>query len=310
MKANNYKYFFTLAVFLLGFSVAKSQELNAKVTVISTRVSTKVDKKIFTTLQNQLTNLINNRKWTEEAFNQNEKIQCNFIVNINSELEDNVYSAALTVQASRPVYNSTYQSPLVNWQDNEVAFKYVEFQPVEFNENRIAGTDGLSSNLIANIAYYIQIILGMDYDSFSPNAGEPFYKKALMIVNNAPSGRNITGWTQFDGQRNKWWLAENLTSNKYGLIHDATYQYYRNVMDIFYENENDARVNMINVLNLLNTFNTNNQNSMVLQFWMQSKSNEIIQMLKNATPDLKTRAREILRKIDITNAAKYTEQLK
>ncbi len=295
-------FFLTVAAF--------SQEINAKVTVLSNRISTQVDKRIFNTLQNQLTNLINNRKWTEQNFKNNERIEVNFILNLDRQIEPNIYGASLTIQAARPVYNTSYNSPLVNWQDNDVTFRYVEFQPVEYNDNRISGNDALASNLTAVFAFYINIILGMDFDSFAPASGDPYYKKALFIVNNAPQGRNIAGWTQFDGLRNRWWLSENLTNSRNTLFHDAVYQFYRKSLDTFYENEKTARQEMLGAVNTLFTFNSSFPNTMVMQFFMQSKSDELIQIFKKATPDEKSRVVELLQKIDVTNASKYKEQLK
>jgi len=302
-----------ILVFIVAFFpaiISYSQEITAKVSIITSRISSSVDKRIFTTLQNQLTNLINNRKWTEDNFKQNEKIECNFILNLDRVVDQSIYGASLTIQAARPVYNTNYNSPLVNWQDNDVTFKYIEFQPVEYNENRISGTDALKTNLTAIFAYYINIILGLDYDSFSPSGGDKYFKRALFIVNNAPQARDVSGWSQFDGQRNRWWLAENFTNTKYTLFHDAIYQFYRSSLDKYYENEPEAREQMLNVINTLNTFNTSNQNTMMLQFFMQSKSDELVQVFKRGTPDQKSRALEILQKIDITNANKYAGQLK
>lgn len=295
---------------IVFYSFARSQEINAKVSIITSRISTSVDKRIFVTLQNQLTNLINNRKWTEDNFKTNEKIECNFVLNLDGEVEQSIYRATLTIQAARPVFNTNYNSPLVNWQDNDVVFRYIEFQPVEYNENRISGTNELNTNLTAVFAYYINIILGLDYDSFSPSGGDPFFKKALFIVNNAPQGRNISGWSQFDGQRNRWWLSENFTNTRYKLFHDAIYQFYRTSLDQFYDNEKEAREEMLNVVNALYTYNTSNPNTMMLQFFMQSKSDELIYIFKRGTPDQKKRASEMLQKIDITNANKYIDQLK
>jgi hypothetical protein len=288
----------------------KAQELNAKVTIITTRITTQVDRRIFNTLQTQLINLLNNRKWTEDNFKQQEKIECNFILNLDKQVETNVFSASLIIQAARPVFNTSYNSPIINWQDNDVVFRYVEFQPVEFNESRLSGTDALNINLPAIFAFYANLIVGLDYDSYSIKGGDPYFKKALFIVNNAPSSRNVSGWSQFDGLRNRFWLAENLMNNRFTLIHDAIYQYYRNSLDYFYEDEQRAREEMMNVLNLLNSFNTSNQNTAILQFFMQSKSNEIIEIFKRATPDQKQRAVAILEKIDVTNAKRYREALK
>jgi hypothetical protein len=280
------------------------------VTIITTRITTQVDRRIFNTLQTQLINLLNNRKWTEDNFKQQEKIECNFILNLDKQVETNVFSASLIIQAARPVFNTSYNSPIINWQDNDVVFRYVEFQPVEFNESRLSGTDALNINLPAIFAFYANLIVGLDYDSYSIKGGDPYFKKALFIVNNAPSSRNVSGWSQFDGLRNRFWLAENLMNNRFTLIHDAIYQYYRNSLDYFYEDEQRAREEMMNVLNLLNSFNTSNQNTAILQFFMQSKSNEIIEIFKRATPDQKQRAVAILEKIDVTNAKRYREALK
>src|SRR5438552_3414107 len=183
---------------------SKAQELQAKVTVLSQQIGTNVNKNIFTTLQTQLTNLINNRKWTGDVFQPQEKIQCNFLLNLQSVVDDNTYKASLTIQAARPIYNSTYQSQLVNFQDADVTFKYIEYQPVEFNENRVGGTDPLAGNLTAVIAYYVYLILGLDYDSFKLKAGAEYFQRAENIVTNAPEERNISGWKSFDGTRNRY----------------------------------------------------------------------------------------------------------
>lgn len=302
--------FFTAVVFMVMNLPAGAQEITAKVTILSNRISTQVDKRIFNTLQNQLVNLINNRKWTDQNFKTNERIEVNFIINMDRQVEANVYGASLTVQAARPVYNTSYKSPLVNWQDNDVVFKYVEFQPVEYNENRISGNDPLASNLIAVMAFYINIILGMDYDSFAPSAGDPYYKKALFIVNNAPQGRNIAGWTQFDGLRNRWWLSENFVNSRYTLFRDGVYQFYRKSLDFFYEDEKQARTEMMNTINTFFTFNATYPNTMMMQFFMQGKSDEFVQIFKNSPGDEKSRVSELLQKIDLTNAAKYRDQLK
>lgn len=288
-------------------SAANSQELQARLTVLSSRISTQVNKNVFQTLQTALNNFINNRKWTGDVFQPSEKIQCNFLLNIDQDLGNNLYKAKLTVQAARPVYNTTYDSPLINFLDDDVIFRYQEFQPIEFNENRVQGTDPVAANLPAVLAYYVNIILGFDYGSFSLRGGDPFFKKAWNIVNNAPESRDITGWKSFDGLRNRYWLAENLNNNRFALMHDALYAYYRTGLDMFYQNEEDGRSGIINCLNSLNTLNTENPNSMILQFFFQGKSSELVKVFSKANNDIKTRARDILTKIDITNTAVYKE---
>ncbi len=287
-----------------------AQEIQAKFTVMAGRVNTTVDKKIFQTLQTQLTNFVNNRKWTGEVFQTNEKIECSFLLNIDKIIETNVYSASLTIQAARPIYNSSYQSALINFQDAEVAFKYVEYQPVEFNETRVQGTDALASNLTATVAYYVYIMLGLDYDSFTAKGGDAYFQKAQNIVNNAPESRNISGWKAFDGRRNRYWLAENLMNTRYNIVHDIIYGYYRSGLDHMYENEQTARTQMLDALNQLQAMNLENPNTMIVQFFMQGKSQELMKIFKKATPQEKVRAIEILQKLDVTNAAAYKQEIK
>jgi len=294
----------------LSCSLLHAQELQAKISVNASRVGSQVDKKVFQTLQNALNTFLNNRKWTNDVFQTNEKIVCNFLLNISEAKGDNIYNASLTVQAARPVFNSGYDSPLVNFIDDAVLFRYVEFQPVEFNENRVSGTDPLVSNLTAVFAYYVNIILGMDFDSFSLRGGDPYFQKAQTIVNNAPDSRDIVGWRNFDGQRNRYWLVDNLTNSKYTLLHDALYSYYRLGLDNMYENETEARAAVINTLNFLNNINTETPNTMGLAFFFQGKTRELVGVFKKTNPDEKSRALELLSKLDISNSNFYKQELR
>jgi hypothetical protein len=298
-----------VALLLAAIIDARAQELQGKITVIAQRVSTQTDKKIFQTLQTALNNFIFNRKWTKEDFKPNERIRCNFLLNIEAGIDQNTYRAGLTVQAARPIYNSSYESPLVNFIDENIAFKYIEYQAVEFNENRVSGSDPMISNLSAVLAYYVYIIIGMDYDSFSLRGGDPYFQKALNIMTNAPEGRDITGWKAFDGLRNRYWLAENLTNSRYTFFHEAIYNYYRLGFDNYYENEPVGRTAILNSLGFLNNVNNENPNTMFLQFFFQGKSNELIQVFKKGQPEEKIRASELLQKLDISNAANYRQEL-
>lgn len=301
------KIIFPLILVLAFFQFTSAQELQAKFTIIANKVGTQVDKKIFQTLQTGITNFLNNRKWTNDTYQPQEKIKCNFLLTIEEYAGNNVFKGSLTVQAARPVYNTNYESPIINFQDPSIQFKYVEFQPIEFNENRIQGSDPLAANLTAVLAYYVNIILGMDYDSFSPRGGDPFFQKAQYIVNNAPEGSDINGWKAFEGLRNRFKLAEGFTDSRFNLMHDAIYAYYRSGFDKFYENETEGRNGILGALSYLNTINTENPNSMVLQFFFQGKSNELVKIFSKAEPEMKTRARNFLVKLDLTNASAYKE---
>lgn len=304
------KFFFNILLFFVTFNTVRSQELNARITVVSNRVGSTVDKKVFTNLETALNNFVNNRKWTPDNFTTDEKIDCNILLNLEQTGDANVYKANLTIQSARPVFNSTYISPIINFQDDNVIFKYVQFQQLEFNENRVSGTDALESNLTAVIAYYVDLILGIDYDSFSLKGGDLFFQKAQNIINNAPEGRNIVGWKSFDGVRTRYWLIENLLNSRYNIIHDAYYNYYRVGMDQMYENESIARSQLLNVLSLLNNYNIENPNTMILQFFFQGKTQELIQIFSKASPQDKLKAVEFLQKLDVSNANKYKDALK
>ncbi|MBL7759671.1 MAG: DUF4835 family protein [Sediminibacterium sp.] len=304
----NKRFLFFLLFSVMGFAV-QAQELKAKVTVLANRVNSTVDKKIFTTLQSQLNNLMNNRKWTPDVFGQQEKMECSFILNIESIVEPNLYKASLTIQAARPVYNASYQAALVNFIDPDVTFRYIEFQPVEFNENRVQGTEAGAANLTAVFAYYAYMLIGLDYDSFSPKSGDPFFRKAQHIVNNAPEGRNISGWKVFDGLRNRYWLNENLINSRYNPIHDVIYSYYRSGLDKLVENETEARINLLQTLEKLQTFNKENPNTMILQFFMQGKVQELIGIFKKGSPMEKDKAVALLSVLDVVNANRYKQEL-
>ena len=296
-----------VVAFMICAIIGQGQEIQARSTVVAVKVSTQIDKKVFQTLQTALTNFLNTRRWTSDVFKPNERIQCNFLLNIDQDLGNNVYRGKLTVQAARPVYNTTYDSPIMNFIDDNIVFRYVEFQPVEFNENRVQGNDPLVANITAVLAYYVNIILGLDYNSFSLRGGDAYFQKAWNIVNNAPENKDISGWKSFESLRNRYWLAENLNNNRFALIHDALYSYYRSGMDIFFENEDAGRNGILNCLNFLNTINIENPNSMVLQFFFQGKSKELVKVFSKATADQKARAKELLSKLDITNGAAYKE---
>ena len=303
------KFFILFSFTWLVLAGARAQELQATVTVLANRVPNTIDHKIFRTLQTALTTFINTRKWTTETFQTVERIPCNFLLNISQSLDNSEYQASLTVQAARPVFNSSYTSPLINMIDENVLFRYVEYQSLDFNETRVQGSEPFAANLTATVAYYVYAILGLHFDSFSLRGGDAYFQKAENIVNNAPEGANIVGWKAFDGVRNRYWMMENLTNTKYTLMHDAFYNYYRQGLDQMYDKEQDARAGILNALNQMNTVNSETPNIMILQLFFQGKGNEISKIFKNGTPDEKNRALDLLTKLDITNINRYKQDL-
>ena len=302
---------FLFFLLFVGYSThLNAQELRARVNVNSSRIGPNVDKKTFQNLQTALLNFVNNRKWSKDNFSNAEKIDCSFLLNLESTGDANVYKGTLTIQSARPVFNSSYASPIINYKDNDVVFKYIDFQQLDFNESRVSGSDPAASNLTAVFAYWINIILGFDYDSFSPKAGNPYFLKAQNIVNNAPEGRGFTGWKSFDGTRNRYWLVENMLNSRYNIIHDVIYKYYRKGMDQLYDNEANGRKEILNALELLSLFDGDNPNTMIEQFFFQGKTQELIKVFSKATPGDKTKALALLERLDVTSAGLYKEQLR
>lgn len=303
---------YKIAIFILSLlfiSGLEAQELKARVTVNYSRVGNSVSKNTFQTLQTSLNTFLNNRKWTTDKYDQNERIECNFLLSLESTDELNVYKASLIVQSARPVFNSTYYSPIMNFKDDNIIFKYQEFQQLEFNENRVAGSDALTSNLTAIFAYYANVVIGLDAASFASHSGEAFFQKAQNIVNNAPDGSGITGWKSFDGIRNRYWLAENFLNSRYSQMQDFYYTYYRLGLDNLYQDEAAARASILDIIQQLDKFNTENSNTMISQFFFQGKSNELIKLFSKALPQEKVKVKEMLMRLDISNASRYKAEL-
>jgi len=286
-----------------------SQELSATVAIQSNKVDNQVDPKVFIQLQTQLKDFLNQRKWSNDIFGNEEKIECSFYITIESVLSPNVYNAKLSVVSNRPVYNSNYTTPVLNMQDVNFTFKYQLSQPVEFNENKVQGTDPLEANLTATLAYYIYIILGLDYDSYELKGGTPYFTKALNVVYNAPEASGINGWKSYDGQRNRFIFIDNLTKSGMDKIHDVIYSYYREGLDQMSTNFETSRGTILNALMTMQEVQEANTNTMVVPILLQGKYAEISGIFGNADKAMKKQLIATLSVIDIANLNKYKEKL-
>ena len=304
-----FKHFILMVLVGLWSIQADAQELAATVNVQTNKIENQIDAKIFTQFQKQLKDFINQRKWTSDVFALEEKIDCSFYITIESIVSPGVYEAKLSVVANRPVYNANYTTPLLNMQDANFTFKYQLAQPMEFNENRVQGADPLEANLTAVIAYYINIIIGLDYDSFAPKAGMPYFNKALNIVYNAPEGSGISGWKSYDGQRNRYIFVDNLTKSGFDKLHEVIYAYNREGLDQMSEKPEIARASILNALMAMQEINEANVNSMVVPILMQGKFTEIVGIFENADKSMKKQLLNTLTNIDIANINRYKEKL-
>lgn len=299
---------FLISIFLLIGSTTwlSAQELKAKVTVMHTRVQG-VDAKVFQALEEGLNNFLNSRKWTDDQFANQEKIECSFLLNITkANKEGNLFDAVLTIQASRPVYNSDYNSPTVNFRDREVTFSFEQSQSIDFNENNIAGTNPLASNLTAIFAYYVYYILGLDYDSFSPDGGTSYFLKAQNIVNKAPENQKaIRGWASSENQKNRYWLVEQILNPRFKEFRTYWYTYHRLGLDMMAENPEESSKNIYEGISILSKLKKENSNLLLLDFYFSAKSNEWISLIQAAPEDNRPSYAKELMALDIPNAEKY-----
>ena len=303
------KLLFTIIMFSCAVHLLDAQELAASITIQSNKVDNQVDPKIFPQLQIQLKDFINQRKWSNDAYSSEEKIDCSFYITIESVVAPGVYDAKLSIVSNRPIHNASYSSSVLNMQDANFTFKYQLSQPIEFNENRIQGADPLESNLTATIAYYIYIILGLDYDSFAPKAGMPYFNKALNIIYNAPEGSGISGWKSYDGQRNRYILIDNLTKSGNDKVHDVIYSYYREGLDQLTEKPELAKSKILNALINLQDMNEGAVSGMLIPILMQAKFSEIVGIFSKSDKATRKQLLTTLSSLDIANINKYKEKL-
>jgi hypothetical protein len=289
---------------------SSAQDVNATVIVNASAISG-VDLGIFKTLQQSLANFINQRKWSNEEYASNEKIECNFQLTVTKKIvgAENAYDCKLSVQASRPIYGSNYNSTVLNIQDPEVGIRYVQFQPIDFNENRVSSSDALSSNLSAVMAYYVYMIIGLHQDSYKMRSGTAYYTKAQNIVNNAPEGSGITGW-KADGKTNRYWKIENLLNTRFIGFREEFYNYHRNGLDQMYNKQQQALNAISDCIGNLSIINTDNPNTAVISLYFSSKREEYLQMIPQFDASKREAAINLLSSMDVANATKYRALLK
>ena len=270
-----------LGLFLVGVaSWANAQmstvgELNARITINSDKVQGS-DKQVFTTLQEALMEFVNNRRWTDATFGINERIDCSFTIIIN-EQTDNSFTGEIQVQASRPVYNSSYTTNLFNFRDTELNFEYTQFEPLEYTENT------LNSNLTATIVYYIYIILGLDFDSFSPLGGRVYFDQAQQIVNLAQSQGSWNGWRAFEKDDNRHGLITALTDTTSETFRNFWYTYHRKGLDEMAGNPDRGRTTIIEALPALQEVKSVRPTSVLLRLFSDSKLDELVLIYSKAT---------------------------
>jgi hypothetical protein len=294
------KYLLILILLMIpGFLL--SQELNCNVQVSAQKIQGS-NRQMFENMQRDIYEFMNNTVWTNHVFSYSERIDCNILINIISQLSADEFSGTIQIQLRRPVYNTTYNSTVLNFIDNNFRFRYVEFQPLEFDPTTHR------SNLVSVLAYYAYIILGFDYDSFSPEGGTELFQMAEKIVINAQNTPE-TGWKPYDGSRNRnrYWLVKNVLDDEYKEVRQFIYEYYINGMDRMESRVSEARISIVESLRLIQDVYRNKPDPFMylIQVVMEAKSDEIINVFSEAFPEEKSRVVQILTEIDPANKSKY-----
>ncbi|MBT8179780.1 MAG: DUF4835 family protein [Eudoraea sp.] len=252
----------------LFFAITVSaQELNCTITVNSDQVS-QTNQQIFQTLERSLNDFMNKSKWTNRIYRENERVNCRMFITV-TQFENNFFEANIQIQSSRPVFNTSYETPIFNYKDNDFNFSYIEFQPLVFNENIF------ESNLIGVMAYYAYIILGLDADTFTLEGGTEFYKKAQQIVTQA-QGSNFSGWSQSaTSNRTRFVLVDNLLSNTFREYRIAMYNYHRKGLDILGDNNSTGKQVISGSMRLFETLIKRRPNAFLIQTFFDAKAEEI-----------------------------------
>lgn len=245
---------------------ATAQELNCTVTVDAEKTG-QPNLQVFSTLQSQLLEFINNTKWTDKVYKNQERIDCNMTLVINS-YEGETFSGTLQIQSSRPVYGSTYDSPVYNYYDKQVTFRYKEFEPLALNLN------SFDSNLISVIAFHVYTVIGLDADTFSPEGGKPYFEIAKQITSTAASS-SYSGWKATDGNQTRYSYNDALLSSVYKDFHDAMYMYHREGMDKMESNQLEGKKVIADAINRLKGISDRRPNSYLVRTFFDAKTDEI-----------------------------------
>lgn len=291
------KQIITLFILFLTCNYSIAQELNCQVSVQAPGIQG-TSTTVFTALQTQVRELMNNTKWTTDKFQNEERIECQITITLNEKVSSTEFKGKIEVKSSRPVYKSGYNTPMLSISDQSFQIKFDEFEVLQYNENN------QNSNLVNVIAYYAYIILGFDYDSFSLLGGDIYFAKAQAIVVQMSNAKE-PGWRAFESDRNRYWLTENLVSPRYKAIRNLGYNMHLKGLDIANKDAENAVSLIAEGLETLKPVHTDKPNSYLLQVFFDAKSDEFVNIFKGARGDIKSKAKQTLDEVNPGNISKY-----
>jgi Domain of unknown function (DUF4835) len=281
-----------------------AQEFSASVR-INTPSLQRADRKVFDALESSIKEFYNTNKFTEDAYDIDERIKINITITINNEIGDNTFGAEMAIQSSRPVFQSGYETPLLTHFDKDFSFQYDIFQPLQFSK------DAIDNNLTAVLGFYAYVILAADYDSYAPLGGDQYVLAAQQVLNNIPPAMAaaFSGWKTSDGgkNRNRFWIVENLISPRIRPYRSSIYLYHRKGLDLMSSDMVKAREQVLLALEEVDKVNNAYINSMILSMFANAKRDELVEMWKQGERTQRLRVYEIMTKIDPGSAQRYRE---
>jgi hypothetical protein len=281
--------------FLFGYT-AFSQELNCEV-VVNAQMTGNENVQVFKTLERQLREFVNNTQWTNKSFKPQERINCSMVINVQDYNNDS-FQATIQIQSSRPIFNSSYSTPIYNFNDRDFKFQYLEFQNLVYNPNQY------ESNLISVLTYHIYMILGLDADTFSQNGGDEYFKQVQNITNYSQQS-NFKGWKLEDGLQSRFAMIDNLMSPTFKEFRTVMYNYHINGLDTMADNPKKAKESLTGIFPMLREMNNKRPNSFLLRVFFDAKADEIEQIFSDGPSVNVTEAIEILNRIAPTHASKW-----
>lgn len=284
---------------ILFFTIQlNAQELKCTIAVNADKIPGS-NKQIFKTLENSLNEFVNQKRWTNLNYLPQERINCNLTITILEQSGDD-FKGHIQIQSSRPVYNSTYLTPVFNFKDDNFSFKYVEYEPLQFNENQF------ESNLSSIVSFYVYAILGMDADTFALNGGTNFFTKAQnIVVQSQQSG--YAGWNQNDGSKSRFILIDNILAPTYRLFRSALFTYHLKGLDVMHQDKKRAKQKIADAIGMLKTIYDSRPNAVLLRVFMDAKADEIVSIFSDGPNYDAFKLKEDLLKISPLNMAKWND---
>lgn len=291
------KFITFILILFLSHNFSCAQDLNARVQVLSPKIQT-TNRSAFISLESSIKDFLNGRKWSADQIAPQERIDCNFVINITQWDGASAFSAEVQVQSSRPVFGSNYNSTLININDKDFDFTYTAGQILDFNDQLF------QSNLSSFFAFYAYVIVGLDYDSFAKRGGSPYFEHAQYIVNAAQTSA-YKGWKAFDNNHDRYWLIENLNNTVYTSLRDFSYTYQRLGLDVMATNADQGLKTIMAALPSIAQVDRQRIGAFLPQVFFTAKSDELLQVLSKATPQERDQAYQILSAADPSNGNKY-----